>query len=93
MDMRTVRGCLMGKLEANEDRSGHHIFYYIFYDGRKYLGGKMSHSWRGDFDDQKIDWLKKPLMLTKNEFQELIDCPMTKDQFFTLWANRKGLSS
>ena len=52
----------------------------------------MSHSWRGDLNDQQIDWLKKPLELTKGEFETLVACDLTGEDFFVLWASRKGLS-
>ena len=91
MDVRAVRAALIRKLEAIEDRARHHVFFYLDYDGRRYLGSKMSHSWRGDLDDQQIDWVKKPLLLSKSEFDQLVDCPMTKNQFFEVWIGRKGL--
>ena len=51
----------------------------------------MSHSWRGDLDRQQVDWLKKPLQLTTGEFEELVSCSLSRDDFFGLWAARKGL--
>ena len=92
MDVRAVRSTFLGKLAALEDRGRDHIFYYLTYDGRTYRGPKMSHSWRGDLNDQQIDWLKKPLELTKGEFETLVACDLTGDDFFVLWASRKGLS-
>ena len=91
MDVRTVRQVFRGKLNAIEDRAGHHIFFYLDYQGKRYLGPKMSHSWRGDLDRQQVDWLKKPLQLTTREFEELISCSLSRADFFTLWAERKGL--
>ena len=92
MDVRTVRSVFLGKLSAEEDRARNHIFYYLEHNGRKYRGPKMSHSWRGELNDQQIDWLKKPLELTKGEFETLVACDLTGEDFFVLWASRKGLS-
>ena len=91
MDVRTVRRILLRKLDAVEDRAGHHVFFYLDYQGKRYLGPKMSHSWRGNLDDQQIDWLKKPLLLTSREFEELISCSLTREDFFARWAERKEL--
>lgn len=91
MDVRAVRQALLRKLDAVEDRAGHHIFFYLDYRGKRYLGPKMSHSWRGDLDRQQVDWLKKPLQLTTGEFEELVSCSLSRGDFFALWAARKGL--
>ena len=81
-----------GKLGATEDRAGHHVFFYLQYGGKEYMGSKMSHDWRGDLDAQQIDWVKKPLKLNTAEFQELVACPLTREAFFNLWSQRKGLT-
>lgn len=91
MDVRAVRRIFTGKLGATEDRASHHIFYFLQYQGKLYLGSKMSHSWRGDLDDQQIEWIKKPLLLSKEEFVSVVDCSLSKDEFFNLWVQRKAL--
>ena len=91
MDVNEVRARLTGKLGAVEDRRGHHVFFYLEYDGREYRGPKMSHSWRGNLNGQQVDWLKKPLLLSKSEFEDLVDCSLTMDAFFNAWVERKGL--
>ena len=90
MDVRDVRKALTGKLGATEDRATHHVFYYLEYQGQEYRGPKMSHSWRRNLDDWQIDRLKNPLLLSKEEFVSLVDCSLSKDEFFTLWARRKA---
>ena len=92
MDVRDVRRTLTGKLGAAEDRGGHHVFYYLQYQGEEYMGSKLSHSWRGDLNDYQIDLIKKPLFLNTAEFQELVACPLTREAFFNLWSQRKGLT-
>lgn len=91
MNVRAVRQALLRKLDAVEDRVGHHIFFYLDYQGKRYLGPKLSHSWRGELDRQQIDWLKRPLQLSTGEFEELISCSLSQADFFALWAERKGL--
>ena len=34
MDVRAVRQALLWKLDAVEDRAGHHIFFYLDYRGK-----------------------------------------------------------
>ena len=92
MDVREVRTAMIGKLEAFEDRSGGHVFFYLPYEGREYKGPKLSHSWRGELNDQQIDWLKKPLLLTKAEFENLVDCSLETEQFYEVCAQRKSLA-
>ena len=91
MDVHEVRATMLGKLGAAEDRSGHHVFFYLPYEGREYKGPKLSHSWRGDLNDQQINWVKKSLLLTKAEFERLVDCSLETEQFYEVWAQRKGL--
>ena len=55
MDVHEVRATMTGKLGAFEDRSGHHVIFYLQYEGKEYKGPKLSHSMRGDLDDQQID--------------------------------------
>ena len=82
---------MTGKLGAFEDRSRHHVFFYLEYGGKEYKGPKLSHSMRGDLNDQQKDWLKKPLFLTKPELEDLVDCSLDKIHFYEIWAQRKGL--
>ena len=91
MDVREIRRVLIGKLSAYEDRARHHVFYFLRYDGKDYRGPKLSHSWRGDLDDQQIDWIKRPLLLSKAELENLVECPLSGEEFYVIWAQRKGL--
>ena len=92
MDVRSVRRALANKLRAVESRRSHHVYFFFDYEGRRYLGPKMSHSWRGDLDGQQQAWLRKPLLLTSREFEDLVSCPLSGPDFFSIWAERKGLS-
>lgn len=91
MDVRDIRRALKRKLSAYEDRARHHVFYFLEYDGKEYRGPKLSHSWRGDLDDQQLDWIKRPLLLSKAEFENLVECPLSREEFYKIWAQRKGL--
>ena len=91
MDVRSLRHALLDKLNAVESRAGHHVFFYFEYMGKMYLGPKMSHSWRGDLHGQQIAWLRRPLLLSSRELEDFVSCPLSGSEFFTIWAERKGL--
>ena len=88
MDYREIRSTLMSKLEASEDRSGHHVFFYITMDGHDLRAGKMSHSARGQAEDFIISDTARRLKLTKPEFVSLVDCSINKEQHETIWRER-----
>jgi len=88
MDYREIRSTLMSKLEASEDRSGHHVFFYITIDGHDFRAGKMSHSARGQAEDYIIKDTARRLKLTNQEFLSLVDCEIDKLQHETLWKER-----
>ena len=80
------------KIKAIEDRTGHHIFYYLEYEGKEYKAGKLSHSARGQIDPYILGKLAKILHLSGTEFHDLVECPLGGDQFRKLWSQRKGLN-
>lgn len=92
MDVRSVRGALVSKLGAIENRRSHHVFFFFEYEGKRYLGPKLSHSWRGDLDRQQAAWIRRPLLLTSEEFEGLVSCPLSGPEFSGIWAERKGLA-
>ncbi len=83
---------MVSKLNSVESRARHHVFFYFDYQGKRYLAPKISHSWRGDLDSQQVAWLRRPLLLSSGEFEDLISCPLSGTEFFAIWAERKWLS-
>ena len=92
MDVRFVKRALANKLGAIESRRSHHVYFFFDYDGKRYLGPKLSHSWRGDLDRQQEAWIRRPLLLNSSEFEDLIACPLSSSEFLSLWAERRGFS-
>lgn len=88
MDYRDIRSTLKSKLGAIEDRSGHHIYYFITIDEHDYRAGKISHGARGQAEDYVIRDTAKRLKLTKQEFHSLIDCVIDKEQHESIWRER-----
>jgi hypothetical protein len=86
MDARDLQRALRRKLDAEEDKSGHHVFYWVTIDGRDFRAAKFSHSDRGQLGDHVITDTTKRLKLTKAQLEELVDCPMTGERFWELWV-------
>lgn len=88
MDYRDIRSTLVSKLEASEDRSGEHIYFYLTIDERDVRVGKLSHSSRGQAVDYVINDTARRLKLTKKEFVGLVDCEIDKNQHEIIWKER-----
>jgi len=88
MDYRDIRSTLVSKLEAIEDRSGNHIYFYLTIDTRDFRVGKLSHSARGQAVDYVISDTARRLKLSKKEFVSLVDCEIDKPQHEILWKER-----
>ncbi len=88
MDYRDIRSALGPKLDAVEDRSGDHIYFYLTIDGHDFRVGKLSHSARGQADDYVIKDTAHRLKLTKKEFISLVDCIIDKEGHEKLWRER-----
>jgi hypothetical protein len=88
MDYRDIRSTLVSKLEAIEDRSGNHIYFYLTIDERDFRVGKLSHSSRGQAVDYVINDTARRLKLRKREFVSLVDCEIDKNQHEIIWKER-----
>ena len=88
MDYRDIRSTLTSKLEAIEDRSGEHVYFYLTIDGRDFRVGKLSHSARGQAVDYVISDTARRLKLGKREFVSLVDCEIEKAEHERIWRER-----
>lgn len=88
MDNREIRSTLVAKLDANEDRTGHHIYFWLNIDEHEYRVGKLSHGARGQAPDHVVFDTAKRLKLTKKEFQSLVAYSMDKDMHEDIWRKR-----
>lgn len=73
----------------SENRKKHHI-YYIFYDGGKKteVYTFISHG-ESEYGDGLLSKVKRQLCLeSKTEFNDFIECPMTKEQYRDLLLER-----
>lgn len=88
MDVRELRRLLVRKLGAEEDRVRDHIYFFLNIRGRQYRVGKLSHSFRGQVSDFVIADTAKRLKLSKKEFNQFVDCPLSRDEVVRLWTGR-----
>lgn len=88
MDVRELQRALRRKLGAVEDRRRHHVFWWFEFDGREHRIAKFSHSSRGQLPQYIVSDTAKRLKLTNSELDDLVNCPMTADEFRGLWAIR-----
>lgn len=87
--IRDVESAFTGKLGAEVDRSGDHVYFYLEYGGSEYTVGKLSHSWRADLNDSQISLLAHKLRLKKQEFQQFVDCTLDASKTIELWQGRR----
>ena len=89
MDVRELQRALQRKLGTVEDRRRHHVFWWFEFDGREYRVAKFSHSSRGQLPQYIVSNTAKRLKLTNSELDDLVDCPLTGDEFRRLWVLRQ----
>ncbi len=72
-------------------REGDHS-YFIYYDtaGKKTIAKtKTSHSGK-DLDDSLLALMAKQIKLTKKQFLELVDCPLSREAYQQILTKNGG---
>ncbi len=90
MNVREVERAFVGKLGAQRDDSGDHIYFYLRHGQSDFTVGKLSHSWRGQLNDTQIMMLARKLHLYKREFEQFVDCEMNREQAIAIWLQRRA---
>ena len=90
MDLRSFRKALFKKLNASEDRQSHHVFLWFEVEGKEFRAAKYSHSMK---PGQKLpDFILADsahrMKLSKLELAELVECPLSGEQFLEFWKCR-----
>jgi len=68
------------------DRS--HTYYVLYYGSRKTsIMTKVSHGIK-EYGDDLLSQMAKQLSLTKPEFEQLVDCPLTQERLLRLLLSR-----
>ena len=67
-----------------EDREGHHVFLiYERLDGRRTeVRTRVSHqSSGGDISDNLLGAMSRQVRLSRRDFEQLLDCPLTREAY------------
>ncbi len=72
-----------------EVRSTKHRYGWFIYKGRKILRVHYSHG-KGGVPGRVSEKIRSQLKLSKNDFKELIDCPLSLEDYITI-IKKKGL--
>lgn len=76
----TVMASLMKKGFVKDDGS-HHFFYYHYIDGTiSPIRTMISHSAK-DIDKSIIGQMSKQCQLSKSDFLDLVDCPLSREAY------------
>ncbi len=88
MDYRELQSALISKGKTSEDRRGHHIFYFLEVDGKQYPVTKVSHSARGQIDNNILSQIAYQMRLTTKELRGFVACPVDREEWLQLWSQR-----
>jgi hypothetical protein len=79
---RAVDSALLQK--GFRSHNSDHVYYYLHVDGRKtMIRTKISHNAR-DITENLLALMARQVKLTKRQFLELVDCPLTNEQYVRL---------
>jgi predicted RNA binding protein YcfA (HicA-like mRNA interferase family) len=82
---RDIRSAL-AKKGFEEVDTDHHIYIYIFEGKKTGIKTKVSHSSK-EIGDPLISEMKKQLKLSKSQFIELVNCPLTKEDLQNIYSS------
>lgn len=88
MDYQELHRVLISKGGAEEDRSSHHVFYFIEVDGRTYRATKISHGARGQVTGPILSAISRQMRLTNRELRQFVDCTIGRESWLELWRER-----
>jgi len=89
VDYRELRTALLSKGEAEEDRRGHHVFYFVDVDGKPYRATKFSHSARGQISNDILGAIARQMRLRTQELQRFVDCSIDRAEWLRIWRQRE----
>ena len=83
-DKSEVESSLLKKgFHATHAGSDHNWFIYVSTNGKKAIGArtKTSHGRGFDLDDYLLSQMARQVSLTKKQFLELVDCPLSREAY------------
>ena len=85
-DSRKVRQNLLKK-GFIEKQGTKHILYVFIHEEKRICETRMSRNDQ-DIDDYLIDQMKKQLFLDKQDFINLIDCPLSEEDYIKILKDK-----
>lgn len=86
---RTYKNLKKKGFSDSENKSVDHRYLELFYNDKFVLHTKISHGSK-DIGDHLIKQMSVQCHLDKNEFMDLSNCPLSKEDFFKI-LQKKGL--
>ena len=76
------------KKKGFEKKKTHHKFYRLFIDDKDAgIFTKVSHG-RGDISDFLVNCMAKQVGISKNEFVDVINCPIGKEELIIILRDK-----
>ena len=66
------------------DHSNDHKYLEFFYNGKMILYTKLSHGSKNDLDDYLIKQMSSQCKLSKQDFADLVNCPLSKEKYIEI---------
>ncbi len=85
LDSKKVINALKSK--GFVENKTHHLFFEYFINGKFVFHTKVSHGNKHDIDNYLIGQMKKQCNLSKKEFLNLINCPLSKEDYKSIIKN------
>ena len=80
---KTYKNLLKKGFDDAQHKSADHKWLELFYDGKLILHTKVSHG-ENDLGNFLIRQMSYQCKLSKDEFTDLVNCPMSKKQYFDI---------
>lgn len=74
-----------GFVQSNDD----HKYFWLIHENRRVLHTKISHGGKHDINDFLIKKMSDQCHLSKAEFKDLINCPLTKEKYFKILEKKE----
>lgn len=89
---REVAASLCGK-GFQVDSKRDHRYYFFYYDGKKSsIQTKISHN-AVEIDDYLCSAMSRQIRLTRPQFKNFVECPLTGEEYLKLMIEAKHVSA
>jgi len=90
---KKIRNSVINKIKPrlSQNKRSKHDKGYIELDGKMVGKVKIPNSHNKPMKEKKSQYIAKDLQLKDDEFNELIDCPLTGPKYYDLLRKRLGL--